>query len=277
MGEGEKILKTDGKKHSMRIGLALGSGGAKGLSHIAFLKVLDEMGLKPTIISGTSIGALIGAFYAAGMSGIQIEELFDDMGIRKMGSMMDISLFSGSGIIKGKKVEEFLTSNLPVKKISELAIPLKVVSTDFWKREEVVFDSGDLVTAIRASIAVPVVMEPLVVSGRTLTDGGAVNPLPYDIIKEDCDILVAIDVSGERSPDGNDPLPTMLENVFATFQIMQSSIVHSKMKTSKPDIFVQPHLPKFQLMDFHRKDEIFKGVEKDVENFRKDLNTILEN
>jgi len=269
------MIKKGHKKP--RIGLTLGSGGAKGLSHIAFLKVLDEMGLKPAIISGTSIGAIIGAFYAAGMSGEQIEKLFDDLGIRKMGSLMDLSIFSNSGLLKGKKVEAFLTKNLPVRKFADLAIPLTIVATDFWKREEVVFDSGDLVTAVRASIAVPVVLEPLVVKGRTLTDGGTVNPLPYDLIRDKCDILVAIDVSGERVREKKDPLPTMLENIFATFQTMQASIVRGKMKTSKPDLLVAPHLQNIQLLDFYRKDEIFEGVQGDVERFRKDLTAMTEN
>lgn len=264
------------KQKELKIGLALGSGGAKGLSHIAFLKVLDEMGVKPAIISGTSIGALIGSFYAAGMVGKEIEKLFDDMDIRKMSGMVDISLFGGSGFLKGKKVENFLTSNLPVKKFSKLAIPLKVVSTDFWKREQVVFESGDLVTAVRASIAVPVVMEPMQLKGKILTDGGTVNPLPYDLIRDDCDILIAIDVSGEKVPEQHDPIPNMLENVFSTFQTMQASIVHCKMKISKPDILVQPKLANFQLMDFYRKDEIFEGVKEDVERFRKDLLALIE-
>lgn len=255
----------------MRIGLALGSGGAKGLSHIAFLKALDEMGLKPAIVSGTSMGALVGAFYAGGMEGKQIEGLFDDMGIRKMGSMIDLSIFSNSGLIKGKKVEDFLNENLPARNFSELSIPLKIVATDFWKREEVVFDSGDLVTAVRASIAVPVVLEPLILGGRALTDGGTVNPLPYDLIRENCDILVAIDVSGERVSDKKEPAPNMLENIFSTFQTMQASIIRSKMKNSKPDILIQPRLKNFQLLDFYRKEEIFKEVGRDVEQFRRDL------
>ena len=259
-----------------RIGLTLGSGGAKGLSHIAFIKVLDEKDIKPAVISGTSIGALIGAFYAGGMSGLQMEDLFDDMGIRRMGSMMDPSIFSNSGLLKGKKVEAFLADNLPCRDFSDLPIPLKVVATDFWNREEVVFSSGDLVTAVCASISVPVVMEPKLVEDRVLTDGGAVNPLPYDLIREDCEILIAIDVTGERSPDEDDPFPTMIENVFSTFQIMQAAIIHEKMRKSRPDIIIQPQLHGFQMMDFYRKDDIFRSVEKDVERFREELTVLVD-
>ena len=259
----------------MKIGLTLGSGGAKGLSHISFLKVLDDMAVKPAIISGTSIGAIIGAFYAGGLNGNQIEGLFDDMGIRRMGSMFDLSLFSNSGLLKGNKVEEFLVRNLPVRTFEELSIPLKIVATDFWNRREVVFDKGDLSTAIRASMSVPVLMEPKVVGEKVLTDGGTVNPLPYDLIREHCDLLVAIDVSGERVPDQHDPVPSMLENVFSTFQIMQASIVRGKMRASKPDLLVQPHLPNVQILDFYRKDEIFEEIKKDVESFRRELTDLI--
>ena len=262
------------KRGEKRIGLALGSGGAKGLSHIAFLKAMDEMGIQPSIIAGTSIGAVIGAFYAAGLTGKRIELIFDGMGIRKMGSMVDPSGLSSTGLLKGNKAEEFLAQHLPVRTFEELEIPLKIVATDFWAREEKVFDSGDLVTAIRASISVPVVLEPVEIDGQVFTDGGAINPLPYDIIRDDCDILVAIDVSGEKVPEEHDLTPTMLENVFSTFQIMQASIVRNMMELSQPDILVRPELKNFQLMDFHRKDEILSGVSKEVEMFKSQLTAL---
>jgi NTE family protein len=259
-----------------RIGLALGGGGAKGLSHIAFLKALDEMDTRPSVISGTSIGAVIGALYGGGLSGREIEDIFDGMGIRRMGGMLDFSVFSTAGILRGKRVEEFLTETLPVRTFRELAIPLRITATDFWKRKEVVFRSGDLVPAIRASISVPVLLEPARIKGRILTDGGMVNPLPYDLLRGECDVLVAIDVSGEKIPDAQHPMPSILENVFSTFQIMQASIVRSKMVSSQPDILVQPKLENIQFMDFYKKDEIFKGVKRDVNRFKKELDRKLK-
>jgi len=259
------------KKRKNRIGLALGGGGAKGLSHIAFLKALDEMGIRPCVISGTSIGAIIGGMYAGGLRGEQIEQVFDDMGIRRMTGMMDFSVFSTVGIIKGKRVEEFLSENLPVLTFEELAIPLRIVATDFWKREEVVFKSGNLIPAIRASISVPVFLEPLQHEGRVLIDGGAVNPLPWDLLRDECDVLVAIDVSGSKVPDNDHPVPSMMENVFSSFQILQASIVRGKMAASHPDILIRPELANVQFMDFYKKDEILEGVKGDVERFREEL------
>lgn len=258
------------------IGLALGGGGAKGLSHIAFLKVLDKTAFRPSVISGTSIGAVVGALYAGGLTGEQIEGIFDGMGIRRMGGMMDFSVFSTVGILRGKRVEEFLLEHLPVLTFEELAVPLRITATDFWKREEVVFKSGDLIGPIRASISVPVLLEPIQLDGRVLTDGGIVNPLPYDIIREECDVLIAVDVSGEKVPDQQDPLPSMLENVFSTFQIMQASIVRGKMATSRPDILIQPKLANIQFMDFYKKDEILEGVAGEVKRLQTELKKMLE-
>ena len=253
------------------IGLALGGGGAKGLCHIAFLKALDEMDVRPSIISGTSIGAVIGALYAGGLTGKQIEEVFDGMGIRRMTGMLDFSVFSTLGVLKGKKVEDFLRRRLPVLSFEELSIDLRIVATDFWKREEVVFRSGPLIQALRASISVPVLLEPLQIGGRVLTDGSTVNPLPYDLIRSECDILAAIDVSGQKAPDDEHPLPSMLENIFSTFQIMQAAIVRGKMSSSGPDILVHPELANIQFMDFYKKDEILSGVTGDVEQFQLEL------
>lgn len=264
------------RKPKHRIGLALGGGGAKGLSHIAFLKALDGMGIRPCVISGTSIGAIIAGMYAGGLTGGQIEQVFDGMGIRRMTGMMDFSVFSTVGILKGKKVEEFLSENLPVLSFEELSIPLRVVATDFWKREEVVFRSGDLIPAIRASISVPVLLEPLQFDGRVLTDGGAVNPLPADLIRDECDILVAIDVSGAKIHNEEHPVPSMMENVFSTFTILQASIVRGKLTASHPDILVRPELANVQFMDFYKKEEILKGVAADVEKFKEELGKKLQ-
>lgn len=259
----------------MKFGLTLGSGGAKGLSHIAFLKAMDEMGVRPAVMSGTSIGALIGAFYAAGLKATEIEELFDSLGVRKISRMVDLSIFSNTGLLSGSKVEQFLAENLPVHTFEDLTVPLKVVATRFWEREQTVFDSGSLVKAVRASISIPVVMEPLDLDGTIYTDGGSVNPLPYDLIREECRFLAAIDVSGERTPEDGRRTPTILENIFSTFQIMQASIVSAKMVVSRPDLLIQPELTNVQLLDLHRKDDILEGVRGEVDRFTRELKKAL--
>ena len=150
------------------IGLALGGGGARGLCHIAFLKVFDELGIRPKVISGTSIGAVIGSFYAAGLSADEMTNLLERVGFVELTKMMDLNILSDTALLKGKGVEEFIEENLPVNTFNECRIPLKIVAADFWKREQVIFESGDLIEAIRASMSLPAVFEPVKHEQRVL-------------------------------------------------------------------------------------------------------------
>src|SRR4030042_6321202 len=129
-----------------RIGVALGGGGAKGLSHLRFLKARDELGLRPAVIAGTSIGAVIGGLYAAGVSGAGLEQLLKTIGFKELYKIaLDFSFLSNSAIFTGKRVEEFLARQIPFQTFEEVEIPLKVVATDFWNRREVIFESGSTI------------------------------------------------------------------------------------------------------------------------------------
>ena len=265
------IFGRNKKGQQPRVGIALGGGGAKGICHIAFLQALDELGIQPAVISGTSIGAIVGGLYAAGCSGERLLQVLRELSVTDLSRMvLDFSLWSNSAILKGKGVEEFLGRHLPLT-FSQLQIPLKVIATDFWSRREVVLESGDLLTALRASMAMPVIFEPVLLGSQVLIDGGAVNPLPYDLIKPHCDITIAIDVSGVKTADGDDPVPNMMENILATFQIMQASIVEAKKRVSTPDIYVRPALTNIRVLDFHRYKEILAGVRHDVVQFKKEV------
>jgi len=259
------------------IGLALGGGGSKGLCHIAFIKALDDMGVKPALIAGTSIGAVIGGFYAAGISGLEIAEELKNIRLRDLYQMaVDFSLFSNSALYRGKGVEDYLSRQIPVRTFEELTIPLKVVATDFWNRREVVLEKGDLSTAIRASMAMPAIFEPVLLAGTVLIDGGAVNPLPYDLLQGRCEISIAIDVSGEKTYSPNDPVPNILENILSTFQIMQASIVDAKRKIFPPDFYIKPALTNIRVLDFYRYKEILGGVQDEVARFKQDLEKALK-
>jgi NTE family protein len=253
------------------IGLALGGGGARGICHIAFLKVFDELGVKPKVISGTSIGAIIGSFYAAGMSANEMEDLLERVGFVELTKMMDLNILSDTALLKGKGVEEFIEENLPVDTFDDCRIPLKIVAADFWKREQVVFESGDLIEAIRASMSLPAVFEPVRHEQSILIDGGAVNPVPYDIIQDDCDICIAIDVSGRREPKKPNSLPKMFECVLSTFEIMQDSILKCKNLQGTPHIYIKPDLVNIGVLEFFKYKHILKSVAPDVQAFRKEL------
>lgn len=267
---------TAGKSAAPKIGLALGGGGAKGLSHIAFLGVFDELGLKPAVISGTSIGALIGAFYAAGLPAARIGEIFTGLSLLDMTAMVDLAIRGKSGLIKGKKFTAFVREHIGRITFEELHIPLRVVATDFWSRSQVVFRGGDVAEAVRASVSVPGILEPVLLDGRVLIDGGAVNPLPCDIIRSEADLVVAIDVSGEKEPEGGrGERPNIFESILSTFQIMESSIVESTLSSAKPDILIKPRLKNVRVMEFYRAGAILRGVESDARLLKRKLRALL--
>lgn len=254
-----------------RVGIALGGGGAKGLAHIPMLEVLDELGITPYRIAGTSIGAIIGCLYASGMSAAAIRRLVDDLTVSEHESWLyslfneDIwrsiefiePRFGKGGLIDSDAFISYLREKAGVSRFGQLKIPLSIVATDFWKREQVVFDSGDLMIAVKASMAVPGLFDPVMYENRVLVDGGLVNPVPYDLLLKDCDLVIAIDVLGHRTPDTNSA-PSYFETMFNTFQIMQAAIMYEKLQNHPPDMYFKPDLRDIRVMDFYKVDQIYK-------------------
>jgi NTE family protein len=253
------------------IGLALGGGGARGLCHIAFIKALEELGLKASVVSGSSMGAIVGGYYTAGISSREMEDLIEKINFKSISKLVDFSIFRSPAVLKGKHIEEFLDETIPADTFEELKIPFKVVATDFWRKREIVFESGMLIPAIRASMSIPAVFEPMKIENRILIDGGVMNPVPYDLIREECELLIAIDVSGTRTPHSRNMMPTMFESVISTFDLMQESILENKMEIHKPDVYVKPELKNINLLDFHRAEEIMASVKQDVRRFKTEV------
>jgi NTE family protein len=165
-----------------KLGIALGSGGAKGIAHIGVLEVLEKNNMAINEISGSSIGAMIGAAYAAGVSIREMKKISFSINLKRIWKFFDFTNPMTGGLIKGDVVEEFLNTILPVKRFEELRIPFKCVATDLKTGEPVFFDSGDLVPAIRASISLPGFFKPYKYQERLLIDGGIVNPVPVSIL-----------------------------------------------------------------------------------------------
>jgi len=267
----------------MRIGLALGGGGAKGLAHVSVLEVFDEFGIRPHRIAGTSIGALLGAYYAAGATAREIrEELADivaddgadeppgplDMlrGWIRMADVLDTALRSG-GLLRAEKFLLRVEKRIGVTEFEQLRIPLRVVATDFWKREQVVFDKGPLRPALEASMALPVVFAPVLHEGRTLVDGGIVNPVPWDLIAHECDKVVAVDASGTRTPR-DDGIPGYVEALFNTIQIMSAAIMGEKARTHPPDLLLRPEIVDVQVLDFPRQRDVYRQAQPACDELR---------
>lgn len=254
----------------MKVGLALGSGGARGIAHIAYLEVLDQLMIKVSAVSGSSMGALLGALYAGGMNGSRLRELATSMSIRDIPRFLDAPSINEPIGLKGKKIEEWLRSILPVKRFEDLPIPLRIVATDYWKAEEVVFSKGDIASAVRASISIPGVFQPYEIEGRICVDGGVVNPVPFERLEGLADFVVAIDVSGE--PETSEMrIPGPLEALLGSYSIMGKVIMERRSEDKRIAIYRKPKLRGFKVADFLKAQEILDSVRDEAEEFRKQL------
>ncbi|MDD3487364.1 MAG: patatin-like phospholipase family protein [Candidatus Moranbacteria bacterium] len=177
-----------------KIGLALGSGGARGLAHIGVIKVLEENNIPIDFIAGSSIGAMIGGFYAAGLSIKEIEEIALNTSWRQIFSVL-LDPHLKHGLISGKKVEEFIENYVNEKKFEESKIPFAAVATDLKTGEIVILDKEEMTPAIRASISIPLVFKPVEIAGRTLSDGGLSAPVPVEIVRNmGADVVIAVNL-----------------------------------------------------------------------------------
>ena len=180
----------------MKIGIALGSGSARGWAHIGILQALEEMGIKPEIVAGSSIGSIVGAAYASGNLD-KLEDWVLKLDSSGVVSFLDIS-WTGGGLIEGEKLFEFFEKDYQAHNIEDLPIPYAAVSTDLATGREVWFQKGDLGDAVRASIALPGLFTPAFKDGRWYIDGGIVNPVPVSLCKAmGADVVIAVNLNGD--------------------------------------------------------------------------------
>ncbi len=182
------------KSKRPKIGLALGSGGARGLAHIGVIKVLEENNIPIDFIAGSSIGAMAGGLYAAGLTMKKIEEIALSTDWRRVFSVLsDPSL--KKGLIGGKKLKTFIESYIDGKKFEDCKIPFVAVATDLKTGEIVILDKGKIAQAVRASISIPLIFKPIEINGRTLADGGLSAPVPVEIARNmGADIVIAVNL-----------------------------------------------------------------------------------
>lgn len=281
---GSIAMADDLQDERPSVGLALGSGGAGGLAHIAMLQVFDELGVKPDLMAGSSIGAVIGVLYAAGLSGDEVYDVFDDFGgsnldalSRLVSPSAELGLsdllklgLSNGGVIDAGGFIDFIKSKVDARRFEDLAIPMKIVATDYWSGDSIVFDSGDLFLAVEASMAVPVLFAPVSFGDALLVDGGTSNPLPYDLLTDRCDLVVAIDVSGSRKRV-NGEQPPLTEMLFNTFEIMQQSMVKARQRNGDADIYIKPNTHDIRLLHFNRIETILEQAQPAAEQLRQAL------
>jgi NTE family protein len=224
------------------IGLALGGGAARGFAHIGVIQVLEEAGIRPDLVIGTSAGSLVAALYASGKSGKELASLAQSM---DEGAITDWS-FPGRGLIRGEALARYVREHTGGRRIEQMKLPLGIVATDLDNGQGIVFRVGDTGVAVRASSAVPAVFQPVRIGQREYVDGGLVAPVPVRYARQmGAQLVIAVDIS--EPPDGaatGDALRMLLQ----TFSIMGRSI--NRFELAEADIVLRPKLAGVSGADF---------------------------
>ncbi|HSO07956.1 MAG TPA: patatin-like phospholipase family protein [Pelomicrobium sp.] len=273
-------------KRKRRIGLALGSGSARGWAHIGVIRALKEAGIEPDVVCGSSVGALVGAIYVHGdLDGF--EEWVRALNWKRVVSLLDFTL--EGGLIQGERLMAFLAGHLQGVAIEQLAKPFAAVATDLETGNEVWLQEGSVVEAVRASVALPGLFSPARVAGRLLVDGGLVNPVPVTLARAlGADFVIGVDLNSdligrhlparsvrralaESRPEGAEAswlehlkrtlglgrdeaegLPSLLDVVASSINIMQVRVTRSRLAGEPADLLVTPRLARVGLMDYDR-------------------------
>lgn len=285
----------------MKIGLALGGGGAKGFAHIGVLKALEEAGIRADVIAGTSVGALVGAIHASGNLP-QLEERACQISLTDIPMLLSPA-WSLKGLFSGKNALELLSELVGVPNIEDLPVPFAAVSSDLNGARPVVLDRGDLRQAIRASISLPAVFTPVRLQDTLLVDGGVLEPVPVQCARErlGATFVIAVDLFGNdgastalerkrllddlfpaglmsalsylktlsaKLPWGNllagerERQPHIIDIIDLTLRVSQRHLTELRLKEHPADLVIQPAVTDVSLLDFHRgKPIIDRGVE----------------
>lgn len=246
-----------------KIVLVLSTGGARGLAHIGVIEELERKGFEITSVIGSSMGALVGAMYATGTMQI-CKEWFCALNKRKIFGLADFTL-SKEGIIKGDRILQTLSELIPDRNIEDLPIPYTAVATDVLTEQEVVFETGSLHNAIRASISIPMLFRPLKIDDKTLIDGGIANPLPLNRAKRtDGTLVIAVDVNAPNSSRKEEKHinPNLYTLLTESSRIMQQQIIRFSIERYQPDLVIKIPGQSYDMLDFHKASLIIETGKK---------------
>ncbi|MFQ5578041.1 MAG: patatin-like phospholipase family protein [Anaerolineae bacterium] len=246
------------------VGLALSSGGTRGLVHVGVLKVFMEEDIPVDLIAGTSGGALFGALYAAGWSYQKILDYIQELKTLTRLENWDLSLPLRGGIVKGRKArDKFLAEPLNFCTFDDLKLPMFIVAADILTGEEVIFNSGVVADAIRASASIPILGQPWHYQNHYFVDGGIVNPLPANVLRNHgADIVIGSSViqSLAQSFSGpRDKMPTIWQTIFNIFSAMEAEVVKKQLPLI--DLLIQHNVSARSTLDFERVDELIASGE----------------
>ena len=241
-------------KRAPRVGLALGGGAARGFAHVGVIQVLEEAGIRPDMVVGTSAGSLVAAIYASGRTGAQLQQIALEM---EEATFTDWTLpFFGRGVLRGEALARYVNQQVRGLTIEAMPMPLGVVATDLQSGEGILFRGGDAGLAVRASSAVPSVFQPVRIGAHEYVDGGLVAPVPVGYARQmGAELVIAVDISSEPLGNASDGA---LQVLLQTFAIMGKSLNSYALRGA--DVVVRPALSSVRSADFAaRKRSIEAG------------------
>ena len=248
-----------------KVGLALGAGGARGFAHIGVLKALEQDSIPIDMIAGASMGAVIGAWYAKERKADALEKMVLETDWKQLVRLIDLNLLAGKGLLYGQKVKELLRSFIGDVRFEDLEIPLAIIAADAQTSEEIIFNEGSVVEAVRASISLPVIFTPVKWGDRFLVDGGIVNPVPVDVVRNmGAEIVIAVNVLPAPSQEKQSG-SAKKKNRFK--MIPNPSFENTRLATAKKriDSLLEEHKGKFKVFDKPfdiAKNKVYQGGRK---------------
>lgn len=270
------------------VAVAFGGGGARGYAHIHIIETLNELGIKPVALSGASIGSIMGSAMASGMSGKEIREFSLELAAKRADALGRFIRSKGVGITKMFSDEYSLAQldALSLLKIflppqikstfEELLIPLTVSTTDYYNYQELIFNSGDLLTAVAASSSIPAAFKPVKFEGRFLVDGGIFNPVPFDHLMGKADIIIGVEVLGTPIGDPS-KAPNFMDTLYGASQLMMQAILTRELEKHAPHILLRPAVSKFRVQDFFKAKQILEESKEVREELKRKLDSAIEN
>jgi NTE family protein len=303
MPDGHAAPSPPPARAQARVGLALGSGSARGWAHLGVIRGLQETGVQLDLVCGTSIGALVGAAFAAGELD-RFEDWVERLRLAEVMSFLDPTL--AGGLLKGERLMDYFRRNFMDRPIESLALPFGAVATALRTGAEIWLRAGSTVDAVRASIALPVLFTPVARDGALLVDGGLVNPVPVSLARAmGAEVVIAVDLNsdllgrhlepagrappaaepppstgeisellrklqariGALMPEREDapPQPSLFDVLASSINVMQVRISRSRMAGDPPDVVIAPRVAHLALLDFHRGAEAIEAGRRAVE------------
>jgi len=254
-----------------RIALVLGGGAARGLAHVGVIRALEQEKIPIDMIIGTSVGSLIGAIYANDPNSFELEWTAFTLDKDSIFDYGILNAFTGMGVAKGEKIEEFVKAKIATANVEDLKLPFAAVATDLNHGTRVVLDHGPVAKVVHASSAIPGVFEPVELQGRLLVDGGVMDNIPIDVAREKgADIVIAVDISENVT---NFNITNLVDVTIQAVNIMFNENVKNRKKEA--DVLISPAVGDVAMLDFTQKKRCMQAgidaTEKAIPEIRKKI------